>query len=438
MNPSTSSDSDSESSNSSADRLCQDFANLQVDNNSVQRPSGFPLAKRISIPARGPYSESIWAVDSFCNGGYGYNFKPGGTSSSSSSSSINNFPSTSCSFSEPPLILTSSLRSNKVLDMGVHEILLMAKDEEGSKFLQEGLSFPVYSRIVSRVFEMALEFTLELMTSKHGRFVFGKLIESCDEDHLRAITFKIVSEVDLFLNASIDINGSSCIKKLIRVLGRSKTNFLAQIMSTLGRFFGYLMVNRTGSSIILLSLDNCYIRNNDFVYQAALEHCLSLANHEQGCISMNNFIDEMKGSRRKQILQLISMNAVCLAKNPFGNYVLKHVLDLEDPALIEKICLMLRGHVINLSMMKGGSHVVEKCLKFQEFMYYAVEEFLGSNRTVEVANHSCGNYVMQTALRETRRVDRGLHDRLVMKLRENLTELLQFGHGRHVYKLICS
>ncbi|KAJ0093697.1 hypothetical protein Patl1_26776 [Pistacia atlantica] len=312
----------------------------------------------------------------------------------------------------------------------------MAKDEHGSKFLCQVLSFQKDSWIVSRVFEMVLKFTLEVVTSQHGRFVFGKLIESCNDDQLGLITFRIASDDHLFINASRDINGSSSIKKLIRVLGKSGTNFLEEIMTTLGRNFELLMVDKTGSSVILLSLDNNYFKKNDIVYQAALEHCLTVANHEKGCISMNKFIDEMRSPRRKQILLLISMNAACVAKNPFGNYVLQHVLDLEDPELIEKVFSALRGRFIDLSMRKYGSHVVERCLKYDNFMHYVVEEFLGSNRIVEVANHSFGNYVVQTALRETMRVNRSLHERLVMKLKEHRGDLLQFGHGKHVYNMI--
>ncbi|XP_044499383.1 putative pumilio homolog 19 [Mangifera indica] len=416
----------------SADELSEVFANLQVYSSS-----GFSSS---SLPAAPLYSDSIWAVDSLSNGGYGCCFNPG-----ICSSSINNFLDASRFLSRPPSILEPGLESrgnsfpmsgDEFFNLGVNGILLMAKDEHGSKFLQEVMSFQGDSRIVTRVFEMVLEFTLEVMTSQYGRFVFGKLIESCNQDQLQAITFKIASDDNLFINASRDKNGSSCIKKLIRILGKTQKVFLEEIMLTLGKFFQFLMIDKTGSSVILLSLDKIFSKKNDFVYQAALEHCLTVANNEQGCVSMNKFIDEMRGPRRKQILLLISMNAAYLAKNLYGNYVLQHVLDLEDPELIRRICLVLRGRFIDLSMRKGGSHVVEKCLKYDKFMPDIVEEIMGSDRIVQVSNHSFGNYVMQTALRETLRVNRDLHGRLVMKLKEHINDLHQFGHGRHVCKLI--
>lgn len=414
---------DFEPSNSSAfasaDKLSEVFANLQVDNTS-----GFSSSSLAPPPL---CSDSIWAVDSFSNGRYGRYFNPGGCFSSSSS--INNFLTSGRESRANPF------RNSGVIDLGVDEILLMAKNEHGSKFLREVLSFQEDYRIVSRVFEIVLEFTLEVMTSQHGRFVFGKLIESCNDDQLRVITFKIAKDDNLFLNASRDRNGSSSIKQLIQVLNKARKNFLEEIMSTLGRLFEFLMVDKIGSSVILLTLGNTYFKKNDVVYQAASEHCLTVANHVQGCISMNKFIDEMRGSRRKQILLLISMNAACLAKNPFGNYVLQHVLGLEDPELIEKVCLALRGRFIDLSMRKGGSHVVERCLKYDNFMHYVVEEFLGCNQIVEVANHSFGNYVIQTALRKTMKVNRDLYQRLVMKLRKH-SDFLQIGHGRHVYYMI--
>lgn len=316
-------------------------------------------------------------------------------------------------------------------------ILLLAQDEQGSQYLQEKLTSGD-SRFLDKVFNVVSEFTFQIICNQYARFVFGKFIEACNEDQLLQITLRITSKDQLFVQASVDKFGSSSIRKLMKAVA-NRPPLLDLVMKALKRLFRFLMMTKPGSSVVLQCLEQIYNHNNknDFIYQAALEHCLYLACHEQGCINMNNFIDEMKGPRRKQILYLISMNAASLSRNFSGNYVVQHVLELEDPYLIETICFSLRGHYIDLSLTKCGSFVVQNCLKYRITVNYIVEEFLlNSDQIFRVACDKYGNYVIQTALIETMRPNSlHLHQRLVTKLRQNL-DSLRFGYGKHVYNLI--
>ncbi|KAH9727065.1 Pumilio [Citrus sinensis] len=314
-----------------------------------------------------------------------------------------------------------------------HDLFSLAQDQEGSQYLQENLSSGD-SRILDKLFWVVSGFTFELMSGQYGRFVFGKFIESCNESQLALIILKITFQDQLFLLASVDKFGSSSVKKLIKVVAHLPP-LLYHVMSALKRLFKFLMMTKPGSSVILQCLEPSYNHKNDFIYQAALEHCLYLACHEQGCINLNNFIDNMKGSRRKQILHLISVNAASLSRHRSGNYVVQHVLSLEDPFLIDAICFALRGHYVDLSLTKCGSFVVQKCLKYQNAVHYIIEELLNSDQILQVANDKYGNYVIQTALAETMRQDRlSVHQRLVTKLQQHLAALRVMKYGSNVYK----
>ena len=85
----------------------------------------------------------------------------------------------------------------------------------------------------------------------------------------------------------------------------------------------------------------------------------------------------------------------------FRNYVLQHVLGLDDPQVTNKICLRLKGHYAQLSSQKGGSYVVEKCLN-SVGMNYVIEDFLSYNRLCQLARDRFGNYVIQAALKATK------------------------------------
>ncbi|KAJ4723740.1 Pumilio-12-like protein [Melia azedarach] len=339
-----------------------------------------------------------------------------------------NSPSTNAAFRANP-IEHSDFQS----PLGCNDILLLAQDQQGSQYLQEKL-FSGDSRITSKMFQAVYGFPFQLMCHKYGRFVFGMFLQSCSDDQLTLITMKITSHDQEFLDAATGRYGSSSIKKMIGLLAESP--MISYVMSILNRLFKLMMTDKFGSSIILQCLESRHRRENVLIYQAALEHCLTLACHEQGCIHLNNFIDEMGGSRRRQLLHLICMNAPNLSADSFGNFVVQHVLKLENPDLIKKISSVMTGHYIGLSTKKGGSFVVQKCLKYEGMLHNIVEEFLNSNRIFQVANDRYGNYVIQTALEETMRVGRfDLHSRLVMKLQPHCA-VLRFGYGKNIYNLI--
>ncbi|KAL5769793.1 hypothetical protein ACOSP7_013947 [Xanthoceras sorbifolium] len=248
---------------------------------------------------------------------------------------------------------------------------------------------------------------INLSSDQFARHVFVKIITSCNYYHLQLITQKITSS---------DKHGASSIKKLIKVLSISKSPLICYVISALSRLFEDMMITKSGSSIITT---------------------LAGPGHKQGCISMIDFISEMSGLPRQQLLYIIYENSVALSKDPFGNFAVQHIIGLENPKFIELTCLALKGQFVDLSLTKCGSHIVEKLLKLkaQVVISYVANDFLNSNRILEVASDIYGNFVIQTALKESMRLNRLMYQRLVMKLQENPNSL-KFGYGKHVYKFI--
>ncbi|XP_062160991.1 pumilio homolog 18-like [Alnus glutinosa] len=174
--------------------------------------------------------------------------------------------------------------------------------------------------------------------------------------------------------------------------------------------------------------------SSNLLYLAALRHCLDLAEHEKGCISINKFITNSRGPGRDKLLRLIAEHSVYLSQDPSGNYVLQHVIGLHDPVSTEKICCLLRGNYVLLSSQQGGSHVVEKCLN-SPWMDYVILDFLKWDRLWQLARDRYGNYVIQTALKVTKRANIPLHRRLLEKFQGHL-DALRSGYGRNVINLI--
>lgn len=120
----------------------------------------------------------------------------------------------------------------------------------------------------------------------------------------------------------------------------------------------------------------------------------------------------------------------------FRNFVVQHVLGLHNPVFSAKICFELRDLYIKLSSQRGGSHVVEKCLNSSE-TDYVVNAFLKYEKLSQIARDQFGNYVIQTALKATKRANSPLYQMLLAKLEQNRNELMS-GFGRKVLSFIDS
>jgi len=96
----------------------------------------------------------------------------------------------------------------------------------------------------------------------------------------------------------------------------------------------------------------------------------------------------------------ITMYSLTLVQDPFGNYVVQYVLDLNEPAFTAAITHEFLGHVYQLSTQKFSSNVMEKCLRVAEppVRHKLVAELLDAHRLELLLRDSFANYVVQTCL----------------------------------------
>ncbi|GMJ02518.1 pumilio 12 [Hibiscus trionum] len=312
-------------------------------------------------------------------------------------------------------------------------VITMAMTEDGSKFLLELLSSKD-SRVSNLIFSRVFEFIFELMIHQFGRYLFQQLIVSVDEIRLQMIMEKLTVAENHIYHASVHKYGNFSVKKLITALKRSP--LITYVIKALSNKFEELMTDPTGQYVILECLDVLDSRSNDLLYVRAMEGCLELSRHVRGVVSMNAFIARIKGPRLDQLLNWICDNVRFLAQDPTGNYVVQCVIGLENPAINDRIFSLLEGLYVKLSMAKAGSHLVEQCLRLSG-MKRVISEFIGSDQLVFVVKDRYGNYVVQTALKESKKRDARIHASLIVKLEERL-DCLRHGYGRNIRTLFKS
>ncbi|CAN8301165.1 unnamed protein product [Cochlearia groenlandica] len=177
------------------------------------------------------------------------------------------------------------------------------------------------------------------------------------------------------------------------------------------------------------------------MYEHVLHHALDIACDQHGCIAFNEILTDADDDYyRNRLLDFVAFNALCLSNDASGNFVVQHVLKLNDLRSTYNISVSLRGHCVDLSFKKYGSYIVEKLLETEESRVVVFEELLGcgGDRLVRLARSEFGSFVVCKALKvaqEMSRVD--LFRVLVHKLMP-FVHLLRRAHGSNVANILES
>ncbi|KAJ4966021.1 hypothetical protein NE237_017870 [Protea cynaroides] len=318
-------------------------------------------------------------------------------------------------------------------ELGKDQIVFLAKYLKGSQYLKRILDSKdviVTVKILDAVISLN---TVDLMTNEFGRQMFQKLVDSCNQQQVQVLVFKLATEKDALYSASIHKHGTHCVQKLIKTM--KKSDFIAFIMQALAPKMLVLMKHQIGNHVIRACLENLDCHQNFIIFEVAKEKCLELATHAQGCLTLNYCIDYTTGAHRRELLNIIIDSSIFLAQEPYGNYVMQHVLNMHNPVVNSHICHKLQEVYIRLSMQKAGSHVVEACAKFGEIKC-VVNGLVQSDKLVQVAKNPFGNYVIQTVIKATKNSYPEYYRSLEFALDPHLEELQYHPNGRNVYNLI--
>ena len=91
---------------------------------------------------------------------------------------------------------------------------------------------------------------------------------------------------------------------------------------------------------------------------------------------MQASVDHGTKQQQDQIIDSVEYHCIELTRDPFGNYIVQHILDLARPEVPLRIVMKLevwynlqtlihkgKGQFHSLALLKFSSNVVDKCLK---------------------------------------------------------------------------
>ncbi|ODN84336.1 hypothetical protein L202_00308 [Cryptococcus amylolentus CBS 6039] len=277
------------------------------------------------------------------------------------------------------------------------ELLSLCKDQHGCRYLQKKLEEgdPQHRDMI---FNETYGHFPELMTDPFGNYLCQKLLEYSTEDQRSAIIDSVANDL---VGISLNMHGTRAVQKMVDFLAQPRqpkqirTLILALSMNVVA-----LIKDLNGNHVIQKCLNKLIPEDNQFIYNAIAANLIEVATHRHGCCVLQRSIDHASPAQRMQLVTEIIFNSLYLVQDPFGNYVIQYILDLNDARFSEPLIRTFIGNVCSLSVQKFSSNVVEKCIRVAdpEIRKVLVGEVLNRSRLEKLLRDSYGNYVIQTIL----------------------------------------
>ena len=321
------------------------------------------------------------------------------------------------------------------LDKAVDEVLDLAKDQVGSRFLQQVLDTKLLSAArIERMFIRILPETKQLTVDPFGNYVVQKLIESLTPTSRSRLLEQLTGNV---YQLAIHMYGCRVIQKLI------ETSDLEQQLCVARELKGHVLKcveDQNGNHVIQKLIERIPSEHLGFIVAEFLGHLPVMAVHCYGCRVVQRLLETLRPAESAHLVDEILANLWQLSQDQYGNYVIQHVLLHGTSQNRSVIVQVIASHIIEFSCHKYASNIAEKALLCSEdqtsrdLLIGAVIGTGGPDAPLHVLmKDRFANYVIQRCIEFSHDEQRIV---LVTILRANLPLLKRVIYGKHIANAI--
>lgn len=301
----------------------------------------------------------------------------------------------------------------------------LCKDQHGCRYLQKQLE----SRNPDQVRMIWLEtcsHVIELMTDPFGNYLCQKLFEYCNDDERTVLIQNAAKDM---VRIALNQHGTRALQKMIENI--SNQDQVQLIIEALSDRVVELIQDLNGNHVIQKCLNKLSSLDAQFIFDAVGTSCVDVGTHRHGCCVLQRCIDHASGDQKILLIQRITEHAVTLVQDPFGNYVVQYIIDLNEPMFTEPLVQQFHGKITQLSRHKFSSNVIEKCLRCAsgDSKDMIVEELLTPGEMERLIRDAYANYVVQTALEHATLF---MKQQMVETIRPILPAVRQTPYGRKI------
>ncbi|KAL8494532.1 hypothetical protein ACS0TY_025371 [Phlomoides rotata] len=293
-------------------------------------------------------------------------------------------------------------------------IVTLAKDQRWSNALDLTLEEGLSEQEIDKFLPEVLEYSGDLMRNQFGSQFVLKLFASCSEHQKNSFIFSLINYPSNFIDICLNSNGAKAIQKLLEKLTTPQQISLMVSSLVPGAFA--LSTDPNGQHVIQQCVKKFSSENSckKLVIEIA-NSCYQIGTNKSGCCVIQLCVEHSSGEARKLLISEIIANAVHLAEDPYGNYVVQHLLGLKFPEATADLMIQFRGRFVSLSCNKFASNVVEKFLVTagDNYSTMIILELLQNAPTLFLDPY--GNFVVQKALAVSKAPVFGILEKVIME-----------------------
>ncbi|XP_020100832.1 uncharacterized protein LOC109718823 [Ananas comosus] len=318
-----------------------------------------------------------------------------------------------------------------VKDESLMDVKGKATDQQGCRVLQHKLDEGKH--MVDAIFHGIADHVVELMEDQFGNYLMQKLLGVCDEEQRMSIVVALTKDPINLVGISLNMHGTRAVQKLIETLKIKQQ--ISLVVSALKLGFLDLIKDLNGNHVLQCCLERLPLEDNKFIFDAAAIHCVDIATHSQGCCVLQRCIKHSTGKERMALVEKVSANGFQLAQDPYGNYAVQCVMDLEIPRVIVNLKSQFEGKYVLLSTQKFSSNVVEKCLTVfgDDDRATIIFELLSVSNFDRLLQDPFANYVIYCAIQNTKG---SLHAALIEAILPHAPMLRTSPYCKRIFALI--
>lgn len=305
------------------------------------------------------------------------------------------------------------------------QIYSLCKDQHGCRYLQKKLEERIPEQ-VHMIWAETNDHVTELMMDPFGNYLCQKLLEFCNDDERTRLIENASREM---ARIALDQHGTRALQKMIEHVTTPPQVHL--ITEALRNRVVELIQDLNGNHVIQKCLNKLAPADAQFIFDAVGQRCVEVGTHRHGCCVLQRCIDHADGNQKVWLIGKITENARRLVQDPFGNYVVQYIIDLNEPRFTEPVVAAFQCCICDFSCHKFSSNVIEKCLRCAKAPSrdLIVNELLTAGKMETLLKDAFANYVIQTALDYA--TPQGKHS-LVEAVRPFLPQLRGTPHGRRI------
>ncbi|XP_048600178.1 pumilio homolog 6, chloroplastic-like isoform X2 [Brassica napus] len=323
------------------------------------------------------------------------------------------------------------LKSGKGRRFGLSDITghIVDADQHGSRFIQQKLEH-CNPEEKAAVFREILPHACKLMTDVFGNYVIQKFFEYGNPSQRKELADQLMGQI---VPLSLQMYGCRVIQKALDVIEPDQRVRLARELD--GQVMRCVR-DQNGNHVIQKCIENISADRVGFMLAAFRGQVSSLSMHPYGCRVIQRLLERCANEHQCQFITEEILESVCvLSKDQYGNYVTQHVLEKGTSKERERIVRKLSGHIVQLSLHKFASNVIEKCLEHGGRIErdLIIEEVAGPDESYDsllmMMKDQYGNYVVQKIF-ETCTVEQ--RAALSSRVRMHASALKKYTYGKHI------